>query len=140
VTVAYEQGCTVTGDKDQSAIDAAAALAGQSDVAIVLVGTSEDVLREEMDRPDWNLPGAQGDLIQAVFTANPNTIVVLVTAGPVAVDWAQARVPAILTAFYDGQEQGTAIADVLFGDFQPWGQADHDLVHRLGHPAAHRRL
>ncbi|HEY5283832.1 MAG TPA: glycoside hydrolase family 3 C-terminal domain-containing protein [Polyangia bacterium] len=122
VTVAYEQGCTVTGDKDQSAIAAAAALAGQSDVAIVLVGTSEDVLREEMDRPDWNLPGAQGDLVQAVFTANPNTIVVLVTAGPVAVDWAQARVPAMLTAFYDGQAQGTAIADALFGDFNPGGK------------------
>jgi beta-glucosidase len=121
-TVAYQQGCTVTGSKDQSAIDAAADLARQSDVAIVFVGTSQDVLREEMDRPDWNLPGAQGDLIQAVYAANPKTIVVLVTAGPLAVDWAQAHVPAILTAFYDGQEQGTAIADALFGDFNPGGK------------------
>jgi beta-glucosidase len=122
VTVAYQQGCTVTGSKDQSAMDAAADLARQSDVAIVLVGTTQDVLREEMDRPDWNLPGAQGDLIQAVYAANPKTIVVLVTAGPLAVDWAQSNVPAILTAFYDGQEQGTAIADALFGDFNPGGK------------------
>jgi beta-glucosidase len=121
-TVAFQQGCTVTGSKDQAAIDAAANLARQSDIAIVFVGTSQDVLREEMDRPDWNLPGAQGDLIQAVYAANPKTIVVLVTAGPLAVDWAQANVPAILTAFYDGQEQGTAIADVLFGDFNPGGK------------------
>jgi beta-glucosidase len=121
-TVTYQQGCSITGSKDQSAIDAAADLASKSDVAVVLVGTSQDVLCEERDRPDWNLPGAQGDLIQAVFTANPHTIVVLVTAGPVAVDWAQARVPAILTAFYDGQEQGTAIADALFGDFNPGGK------------------
>ncbi len=122
VAISYQQGCTVTGDADPSALAAAADLARSSDIAIVFVGTSQDVLREEMDRPDWNLPGAQGDLIAAVFAANPNTIVVLVTAGPVAVDWAQANVPAILTAFYDGQEQGTAIADALFGDFNPGGK------------------
>ena len=122
VTVAYQPGCTVTGEKDQVAIDAAAALARSSDVAVVLVGTSQGVLSEEMDRPDWNLPGAQGDLIQAVFAANRRTIVVLVTAAPVAVDWAQENVPAILTAFYDGQEQGTAIADALLGDTNPGGK------------------
>jgi beta-glucosidase len=122
VTVAYQPGCTVNGDKDQSAIDAAAELARSSDVAVVLVGTSQNVLSEGLDRPDWNLPGAQGDLIQAVFAANPRTVVVLVTAGPVAIDWAQENVPAILTAFYDGQEQGTAIADALLGDTNPGGK------------------
>ena len=122
VAVNYQAGTTVTGAADASAIAAAADAARSSDVAVVLVGTSQDVLREEMDRPNWLLPGAQGDLIQAVFAANPKTIVVLVTAGPVAVDWAQANVPAILTAFYDGQEQGTAIADALFGDVTPGGK------------------
>jgi beta-glucosidase len=122
VTVAYEAGASITGGKDQNAIDRAAALARTSDVAIVLVGTNTDVLREEMDRPDWNLPGAQGDLIQAVFAANSKTVVVLVTAGPVAVDWAQAHVPAILCALYGGQEQGAAIADALFGDTNPGGK------------------
>ena len=48
------------------------------------------------------LPGAQGDLIQAVYAANPKTVVVLVTAGPLAIDWAKAHVPAMLAAFYDG--------------------------------------
>ena len=121
-SVTYQPGCTITGDTDPSAIDAAAELARHSDVAIVFVGTNQDVLREEMDRPDWNLPGAQGDLIQAVYAANAKTIVVLVTAGPVAVDWAQAHVPAILTTFYNGQAQGTAIAEVLFGGTNPGGK------------------
>jgi beta-glucosidase len=121
VNVRYQPGCDITGG-DPAGIAAAADAARASDVAIVAVGTTQMVLREEMDRPDWSLPGVQGDLIQAVFAANPNTIVVLVTAGPVAIDWAQANVPAILTAFYDGQEQGTAIADVLFGDFNPGGK------------------
>jgi beta-glucosidase len=122
VTVSYAPGCTITGDKDQDAIDAAAALAQGADVAVVVVGTNLEVMREEMDRSDWSLPGAQGDLIQAVYAQNPKTVVVLVTAGPVAVDWAQQNVPAILTAFYDGQEQGNAIADALFGDTNPGGK------------------
>ena len=122
VRVEYQQGCTVTGSMDQSAIDTAVDLARSSDIAVVFVGTSREVMTEEMDRPDWDLPGAQGDLLQAVFAANPKTIVVLVTAGPVAIDWAQENVPAILTAFYDGQEQGTAIADALFGDSNPGGK------------------
>jgi len=121
VNVRFQRGCDVTSI-DTSGISAAADAARASDVAVVVVGTTQDVLREEMDRPDWRLPGVQGDLIQAVLAANPRTVVVLVTAGPVAVDWAQASVPAILSAFYDGQEQGTAIADVLFGDFNPGGK------------------
>jgi beta-glucosidase len=122
VSVAFEQGATIVGGKDDAAMARAAALARSADVAVVFVGTSLEVMSEEMDRPDWSLPGAQGDLIQAVYAANPRTVVVLVTGGPVAVDWAHAHVPAILTGFYNGQEQGTAIADVLFGDSNPGGK------------------
>jgi beta-glucosidase len=121
VNIRFQPGCDITGS-DTSRIAAAAEAAKASDVAVVAVGTTQDILREEMDRPDWTLPGVQGELIQAVLAANPRTVVVLVTAGPVAIDWAQANVPAILSAFYDGQEQGTAIADVLFGDFNPGGK------------------
>lgn len=122
VAVSFERGCSISGSSDSSAIDAAAALAAHSDVAIVVVGTSLDILSEERDRSDWSLPGAQGDLIKAVAAANSRTVVVLVTAGPVAVDWAKAHVPALLTGFYDGQEQGTAIADAVFGDLNPGGK------------------
>ena len=122
VTVDYQPGCSITGSKDQALIDDAVTLAARSDVAVVFVGTSQEVLREEMDRPDWSLPGVQGDLIQAVYAANPRTVVVLVTAAPVAVDRAQANVPAIVSAFYDGQAQGTAIADALLGDMNPGGK------------------
>jgi len=122
IEIGFEGGCTVTGDREQTEIDKAVALARKSDVAIVFVGTSLEVMREERDRPDWSLPGAQGELIQAVYAANPRTIVVLVTAGPVAIDWAQVEIPAILTGFYNGQEQGTAIAEALFGDTNPGGK------------------
>ena len=122
VTINQAQGSTITGQADATAIEAAVAAARASDVALVFVGTDLNVFREELDRPDWNMPGAQEQLIEAVFAANPKTVVILVTGGPLAVDWANASVPAILTSFYDGQSQGTAIADVLFGDFNPTGR------------------
>jgi beta-glucosidase len=122
VTINLAQGSTITGNADATAIEAAVAAARASDVALVFVGTDLNVFHEELDRQDWNMPGAQEELIEAVFAANPKTVVVLVTGGPLAVDWANTNVPAILTSFYDGQSQGTAIADVLFGDFNPTGR------------------
>jgi beta-glucosidase len=124
-TVSYEPGLdSVTAAADPAKIAMAVDAARAANVAIVLVGTDQGVMSEDHDRPDWSLPGAQNDLIQAVAAVNPNTVVVLVTAASVAVDSAQANVnvPAILTAFYDGQAQGTAIADVLFGDYNPGGK------------------
>jgi beta-glucosidase len=122
VTVAFEQGCSITGSKDDEAFAKAVDLARVSDVAIVVVGTSLEVMSEERDRPDWSLPGVQSELIEAVKAVNPRTVVVLVTGGPVAVDWAQENVPALLTGFYNGQEQGAALADVLCGDTNPAGK------------------
>jgi len=122
ITINQAPGSTITGDADATAIEAAVAAARASDVALVFVGTDLNVFREELDRPDWNMPGAQEELIEAVFAANPKTVLVLVTGGPLAVDWANTNVPAILNSFYDGQSQGTAIADVLFGDFNPTGR------------------
>jgi len=100
----------------------AANIASNSDIAIVVVGTDLTVASEGRDRSDIDLPGLQEDLIQAVYGANPNTIVVLVNGSPVAVNWTQAHVPAILEAWYPGQAGGTAIADVLFGDYNPAGK------------------
>jgi beta-glucosidase len=122
VEVSYAEGASVTGQGDPSAIAAAAELAQKADVALVFVGTDLNVFREEMDRADWALPGAQQELVAQVRAANPKTIVVLVTGGPLGIDWAQANVPAILTTFYNGQEQGRAIADVLLGDYNPGGK------------------
>ncbi len=122
VTLANATGTTLTGTADPVAIEAAAELARASDVALVFVGTDLTVLREEQDRPDWALPGAQEELVEAVAAANPRTVLVLVTGGPLGVDWADAHVPAILTTFYNGQEQGTAITEVLFGDHNPGGK------------------
>lgn len=93
----------------------AAALAKTASVAIVMVGDSE---AEASDRPSLALSGDQDALVQAVSAANPNTIVVVKSGGPVLMPWAN-KVPAILEAWYPGEEDGNAVADVLTGKFNP---------------------
>ena len=101
------------------AIAEAATLARQFDVAIVVARTFES---EGMDRPNLRLPNDQDRLIRAVATANPRTVVVLMSGGPVETASWEDGVPAIIEAWYAGQEQGNAIARVLFGDVNPSGK------------------
>jgi beta-glucosidase len=75
-----------------------------------------------MDRPDLRLPNEQDLLIRAVAAANPRTVVVLMNAGPIEVASWEEGVPSILEGWYGGQEQGAAIARVLFGDVNPSGK------------------
>jgi len=76
--------------------------------------------REGRDRQSLDLPAE--DLVKEVFAVNPRTIVVLVSSFPYAIGWSQANVPAIMHITHAAQEQGTAIADVLFGDYNPAGR------------------
>lgn len=89
---------------------------------VLVCGTDQDTGREGKDRTDIVLPGAQQQLIQAVYQANPQTILVLVTGFSLSVVYAQDNLPAIMSAWFAGQAQGTAIADVIFGDYNPGGK------------------
>jgi len=101
------------------AIAVAAALAQRSDVAIVVARTFES---EGMDRSSLRLPNEQDELIRAVAAVNPRTIVVLMSGAPVETASWERAVPAILEAWYAGQEQGNAVTRVLFGDVNPAGR------------------
>ncbi len=87
-------------------------------MAVVFVGDEET---EAIDRPNLSLPGDQDQLIEAVAGANPRTIVVLNTGGPVLMPWLS-QVPAVVEAWYPGEEDGNAISPVLFGDVNPSGK------------------
>jgi beta-glucosidase len=100
----------------------AVALAAGADAAIVFVGTTEEVESEGFDRATLDLPGRQDELVTRVAAANPNTVVVVTSGGPVLLPWRE-TVPAILVAGYLGQETGDAIADVLTGRVEPTGRA-----------------
>ncbi len=96
----------------------AASVARAAKVAIVFVNTNET---EGKDRPNLALPDHQDELIAAVASANPNTIVVLDTGGPVLMPWI-GKVRGIVQAWYPGQEDGNAIAAILYGDVNPSGK------------------
>ncbi|MBT9382436.1 glycoside hydrolase family 3 C-terminal domain-containing protein [Pseudooceanicola sp. CBS1P-1] len=105
----------------QAEIDAAVALAGARDVALLFVGRNEEWDSEGHDLPHMDLPGDQGALIEAVAAVNPNTVVVLQTGGPVEMPWLD-KVKAVVQFWYPGQEVGHAMADVLLGKVGPGGR------------------
>jgi beta-glucosidase len=103
---------------DGSDITAAADLAKAADVALVMVGDNET---EGRDRPNLSLSGNQDPLVAAVAAANPRTVVVVKSGAPVLMPWLD-RVPAVVEAWYPGEEDGNAVASVLFGDVNPSGK------------------
>jgi beta-glucosidase len=100
---------------------AAVALAKRADVAIVVAGLNSEWESEGFDRVDMELPGAQNELIEKVAAANPNTVVVLNSGSALAMPWVD-KVTAVLEQWYNSQECGNALADILFGDFSPSGK------------------
>jgi beta-glucosidase len=102
-------------------LDRAVALAAAADVAVVVVGTTEEVESEGFDRDSLALPGRQDELVRRVAAANPRTVVVVNAGAPVLLPWAD-QVPAVLLTWFPGQEFGNALADVLLGTVEPGGR------------------
>ena len=131
VKVEYEQGAGFVEAADPAMIARAVDLARRSDVAVLFLGTNLKVEAEGRDRRDLNLPGAQQELMEAVYAANPKTILVLMNAGPLAVTWANDHLPAVLDAWYPGEAGGTAITQVLLGDYNPGGHLPYTVYASL---------
>jgi beta-glucosidase len=130
VRVGYALGVAMQGDEAGQETprarvmlrNEAVELARKSDAAIVVVGYSYKLESEGFDRPSMDLPAGQDELIQAVAAANKNTIVVIVAGAPVTMTKWIGRVPAVVQAWYGGQEAGHAIGDILFGAQNPSGK------------------
>ena len=120
--IVYRPGCGIVGTRDGEAFRAAVDAARKADIAIMICGVDQLVDSEGMDRKTIALSGAQHELIRAVYAANPRTVLVLNTNNSVTINWEQQNMPAILCSLFAGQAQGTAIADVLFGRYNPCGK------------------
>lgn len=107
---------------EQAEIDRAAANARQADVAVVILGGGQRTCGENKSRTSLELPGHQLKLLQAVQATGKPVILILINGRPLSVNWADKFVPAILEAWYPGSKGGTAVADILFGDYNPGGK------------------
>ena len=142
VKVNYAKGCSIAS-LDTSGIDGAVQAPQQSDVAIVFVGSSSAAFvrhsaepstsGEGIDLSDIALTGAQNDLIRAVKATGKPVVVVLVAGKPFAIPYVKEAVPAVLAQWYAGEQAGTSIADILFGNVNPSGKTPFSFPQSTGH-------
>lgn len=93
-----------------------------SDLTIAVMGLNKDIEREALDRNAIELPDQQLNFLQLAYEANPNLVVVFVSGSPLASEWVKETVPGVIYAWYPGEQGGTAVADVLFGNYNPAGR------------------
>jgi len=143
IKVNYAEGCKITkeggkwwddksqlndADSDAKLIAEAVDVARASDIAVLVVGGNEDTNKEAWadnhlgDRDSLDLVGRQNDLVKAVLETGKPTVVMLINSGPLSINYIAEKAPAVLEGFYLGQETGVAVADVLFGDYNPGGK------------------
>lgn len=136
VTVNYAKGCDVVSahwpesevlpepltNEEQSQIDEAVGAAKKSEVAIVVLGDSGRTVGESLSRTSLDLPGRQLELVQAVYSTGKPVVVVLLNGRPMSINWVNKYIPGIIEAWFPGAQGGTAIAEVLFGDYNPGGK------------------
>jgi beta-glucosidase len=118
------RGCEVTGE-DKNGFAAAVAAAKAADVAVIVVGErqhDQPTDGEGHDVASLDLSGVQEDLIQALFATGTPTVVVLINGRPLSTRWTSEHVPALLEAWEPGERGGEAVADVLFGNYNPSGR------------------
>jgi beta-glucosidase len=121
-------GCKVINDQDE--IARSVQLAKEHDQVIICAGLNADWETEGTDRASMKLPGYLDQLIAEVTAANPNTAVVMQTGTPEEMPWLE-KTPAVIQAWYGGNETGNCIADVLFGDYNPSGKLSLSFPKRL---------
>jgi beta-glucosidase len=126
-------------DEDRRSIEQAVETAKKADVVVLALGGNEQTSREAWskkhlgDRPDLDLIGSQNDLVRAVMETGKPVVVLLFNGRPNSITYITAHVPAILECWYLGQETGSAVADVLFGEYNPSGKLPISIPRSAGH-------
>jgi beta-glucosidase len=134
--VLHAAGCEYNG-ASRDGFPAAVKAAKAADVAIVVVGgksglTPDCTCGEMRDRVELGLPGVQADLVKAIYETGTPIVLVLVDGRPIALDWMAEKIPAIIEAWLPGEEGGNAIADILFGDYNPGGKLPISFPRKTG--------
>ncbi|AXP79807.1 Periplasmic beta-glucosidase precursor [Mariniflexile rhizosphaerae] len=143
-TLTYAKGADITTEKatfvqevvinttDKNGFDEALAIAKQSDVVVMVLGEHGFQTGEGRSRTNLLLPGVQQELLEAVYKVNPNIVLVLNNGRPLAINWADEHIPAIVEAWQLGTETGNAVAQVLYGDYNPSGKLPMTFPRNVG--------
>ncbi len=94
----------------------------ECETVVAVLGINKSIEREGQDRYDIQLPADQREFLQEIYKVNPNIVVVLVAGSSLAINWMDEHIPAIVNAWYPGESGGKAVAEVLFGDYNPGGR------------------
>ncbi|MBN1290518.1 MAG: glycoside hydrolase family 3 C-terminal domain-containing protein [Candidatus Latescibacteria bacterium] len=129
--VEYVKGCNILGT-ELNEIAKAQQAAKKADIAIVVVGESIETDGEGRDVGDLDLTGLQEELVRAVYDTGTPTVVVLINGRPLSVRWIAENIPAVVEAWNCGEKGGNAIADVLFGDYNPSGRLPVTVPRHVG--------
>jgi len=128
----YVKGCEVIGNK-LNEIEKAKNAAKNSDIAIVVIGEGGYITNGEgRDVASLDLTGLQEDLLKAVYATGTPTVVVLINGRPLSIRWASENIPGIVEAWMCGEQGGNAVADVLFGDYNPGGKLPVSIPRTIG--------
>ncbi len=147
--VLFAEGCSLTGTSTEG-FPAAIQAAQQADVAILVLGENSELkpfqqvkdaiekgeitCGENVDRADLNLTGMQEQLVKAVYETGAPVVAVLLNGRPLSITWIAENVPAVLEGWYPGEEGGTAIADIIFGNCNPGGKLPVCFPRQAGQP------
>ena len=153
VEVLYSEGCKITvggawhidevipsdPDEDRRQIKAAVKIARQAEIIVLAIGDNEQTSREAWnlkhmgDRASLDLPGRQDELVKAMLATGKPVVVFLFSGRPPSINYLAENVPVIFECWYLGQETGRAVADVLFGDYNPGGKLPITIPRSAGH-------
>jgi beta-glucosidase len=121
VEINYAKGCDIN-DNDTSGFKEAVRIADESDVIILVVGEEREMTGEAASRTDLNIPGVQEELVKRIHSLGKPVVVVLMNGRPLTINWISENIPAIVEAWFLGDQTGNAVARVLFGDYNPSGK------------------
>ncbi len=119
-------------ESDRSGMEEAVAAAKEAEVVLMVLGEHGFMSGEGRSRTDIGLPGLQQELLEAVHAVNPNIVLVLMNGRPLALPWAAENIPAIIEAWQLGSQSGNAIAQVLYGDYNPSGHLPMSFPRSVG--------
>ena len=129
--ILYTKGCDIEGT-DKSGFEGAVEIADNADIVIAVVGEAALMSGEAHSRANIDIPGVQPELLKKLVKTGKPVVVVLMNGRPLLLNWEKENIPAILETWFLGTEAGNAIADVLFGDYNPSGKLTISFPYAVG--------